>query len=888
MHYHLDTLFDLIHRHQSNHLLEAEINHFRDDITRQARIAHLSQTQEKITTAQRKKLASENKLAHAIAAQQFLLWRTTRQNSPINYGLIATWADSDNCKLNDKLTLAIQSWLQHFSQMLATQEPAIDLIPLALNYFYEPQKLTAFLMWLLSKNTTPKQIIESNLLQRFFLMHMISMEAKEDNLLDALYKNLNFFSAANASVKRLFTLAKKTVIRLASTCNFEIITNNKKHYESHTLLAPLFESVDEDNEPTVNRKRYKHRKRVEVISLSNLQKQPVLTFVPTEENISALYDLFEIDFVHALNLEIDVHTETLEWILKKKQVVIPTLLQQIKNNHIVFKKAIKLVEIMDISNPLTILMPPSSPPIQLYFLTLNSKTIPDNKVIAHIDSLISIDSLYSLNELLLLVEAFKTLQNQTNDRPSFDTKSLHTLQKHIFEHALKRDIHYNDELENAISELPDLSTLCDDKIKELRWSFDAAFSIQNPFDSLRNKWSELLPIVNFLKWLSPEIVNYPYPFSIYQLWSEVLKKTWLYTQENEADFNLAGFIENYSHHYHDECNLKRILLESLTRLHIPELLQKISTCLDNRRITWWKEHWEDRYSVLEKAIKQENNALLDIIINNHFEADYTETLSFAINCGNLYAIQHLLAMEDRVLDLGIIPTFYRLAIESEQWSILRELTANKKTHHAESINHLFTQAKKTKNWLYIKCLLPHIRNKNEVTHLLHEALADNQWDIVKSALQLSGENKPKKNAVCAVIDKALEQERWDILLLLITLESDIKISQVDVSSILGQAIKDDHWDIVLKIVSQIDNPADCEALSYACEMAIAKREWSTLRALLSLPNEIGPDADIRQLALIMARKNGVDLSASRVSNGPGLFSRSATSCETQMDLEYRT
>src|SRR3990167_2027791 len=788
MHYHLDTLFNLIRRHQSNNLLETDINQLRENITRQARIIHLSTTQETITTAQKEKIDSENKLAHASAAQQFLLWRTTQQESTLNYALIATWADSDNCKLNDKLILSTQSWLAHFSQILATQEPATGLIPLALNYFYEPQKLTAFLMWLLSKNTRPKRIMQSNLLHRFFLMHMISMEAKEDNLLDALYKNLVSFSAVNTGIKNLINLATKTIIRLSNTCNFEITKNDKKHYESHTLLAPLLETVDENNEPTVARKRHIHNNAVTVIPLNDLQDQPPLSFKKKKKNIKKLYDLFQIDFIHALNLEIEPYAKTLEWLLRNKRTALPTLLQQIKNNYIPFVKAIELLSIIYTSITLTELIPVSSPAIQLYFLALNNESIPVDKIREHIKSLISIDAPYSWTELLLLIHAFKKLFEPTEDRAPFDSKSLYTLQRHIFNHALKGDVYHNDELENAICEFPDLTNLCTDKIKELKNAFDDAFCIQSPFDSLRNKWSELLPIVNFLKRLTPEIVNYPYPFSIYQLWSEVLKKTWLYTQTDAAEFNLNGFIENHAHQYHDTSNLKRILLESLIQLHIPDLLEKITHYLENKNISWWKECWEDSDSVIQKAIKRENNALFDLITENHFEENYTDTLLFSIQCCNLHAVQRLLAMETQAVDPGIIPRFYTIAIELESWSILSELVANKKTQKTESITNALTTAKKEKNWSCIKCLIPFINNKKEVTFLLRQALADNRWDIIQSIISLSGKNRPAKNALYAVIDKALEHEEWDILLLLITQKSANKISQEEVSFILKGAV----------------------------------------------------------------------------------------------------
>lgn len=125
-----------------------------------------------------------------------------------------------------------EHYLQESRELFKSIEHPIGLIPLFAEYYDNPDRTAAFILFLLEQGTTPKEkseiagkIIQSGLLHEFFLTHARFMESR-DNPVTQLYGLLSTFIEAKYLVEKAQTTSVMTQAERLS---------NKRCFESYAL-----------------------------------------------------------------------------------------------------------------------------------------------------------------------------------------------------------------------------------------------------------------------------------------------------------------------------------------------------------------------------------------------------------------------------------------------------------------------------------------------------------------------------------------------------------------------------------------------------------------------------------------------------------------------------
>ena len=156
---------------------------------------------------------------------------------------------------------------QELNDKLVTQSNRIGILCMGENYFYDPNELAAFIIYLLG-SLSEQDIINSNLLHRFFLLHY-SVEIESVGSFYTLLENLN-----HPKVNKLLTLAKS--------------------------IAPGIEGVMV-NKPTVEQNKYTSLSlcgsefcHIEKIKVTRKPTQDLPTFAPdhSDKNYAAIFEVF--------------------------------------------------------------------------------------------------------------------------------------------------------------------------------------------------------------------------------------------------------------------------------------------------------------------------------------------------------------------------------------------------------------------------------------------------------------------------------------------------------------------------------------------------------------------------------------------------------------------
>ena len=113
-------------------------------------------------------------------------------------------------------------------------------------YYYDPEKLAAFLVWLLDSGAKPQELIRSNLLQQCFKIH----GSPSDENVRLLHDLLNALGKENEKVKALYDLAMQT------PCGVRGLVNDSKRgepgYSSINVLGSMVAHAEKVSDEQVN------------------------------------------------------------------------------------------------------------------------------------------------------------------------------------------------------------------------------------------------------------------------------------------------------------------------------------------------------------------------------------------------------------------------------------------------------------------------------------------------------------------------------------------------------------------------------------------------------------------------------------------------------------
>ena len=478
---------------------------------------------------------------------------------------------------------------QELNDKLVTQSNRIGILCMGENYFYDPNELAAFIIYLLG-SLSEQDIINSNLLHRFFLLHY-SVEIESVGSFYTLLENLN-----HPKVNKLLTLAKS--------------------------IAPGIEGVMV-NKPTVEQNKYTSLSlcgsefcHIEKIKVTRKPTRDLPTFAPdhSDKNYAAIFEVFGLTILsHISSALSNTNIRLVHFFLKSvPEKILSEMLSIFESQESLSKTIPIFTSFFNQNNQLfnaTILKYP------LYILLLtrvSSHTITNNTIKSALESIVEMQSQklcpFSIS---LLFNLYTYIDKHSNLSEELKDKIRYYIFNQTLE-AYKRDEPAINSLDISLSIrlMPAFSLMTMERIKKLVDEQKQYIT----YDDIKLAWfnTHRTEIIALNKLSLLLHLNKGYcPSNAHQFRVIVLESA-LITHGDVIDISelmqITGIVLN------EEENKEIVLLECLLTVQNDKLFNMITAHLNLVKPYWIKETIERDSYYMSKAISYRNLKLANILI----------------------------------------------------------------------------------------------------------------------------------------------------------------------------------------------------------------------------------------------------------------------------------
>ncbi len=633
--------------------------------------------------------------------------------------------------------------LNLFKDKLKHQEKPKRIIPLLKNYFEEPKKLAALLLWLLEEGVSSEKIIQSSILHEFFIYGYTAINTERD-LIQQLYLTLKPFEQA------------KELIKLASETSSE-----SRGLERLSLTAAL------------------HEEKNGLVSVS--PKAKLVQFTLSEESFRSLYELFgDIFLIQALIWFQKTQLEELgsllsRWFNKEKEQFSfnPWTSKMVEFSNLVVKS--KMLEpFSNILDDETILHLSKFPESQIISILLYkpklARMIDETALQLYFDEICFEANLSDIENQSHILELLGVL-NDNNMYAAEDLLISTTLEAFLNKPALYESGEFTEYfkyfLDNEL--LTRKEELISQEFKERIEAYTSSEVSQEVYQMIEETWREGGEKIELLELLGLEEPGYP--MDECSFFRAVLVT---YHQNNT---NLADFIKNLNltAKQLEDIKLERVLIYMLIVFDHDELRNEIIGILESDII---------------------NNPMWMIA-----EYDNDSVLYSAAAFGNIGLVSHLLLTYTPYFDSVHIRKCLVEAADHKQWDIVRFLCTQEippLTLDQETIDNVFEYTCLIPEFELISffarfpgCVRP---SKPSVLKIYKYALRQELDNTITHLVSLR-ELYPVQEVVDTLFEDAAAGGHLN-LLEKIPLLFKMSVSQNVLDSALNKAVTNKQWEIV--------------------------------------------------------------------------------------------
>ena len=532
------------------------------------------------------------------SADHFFQWKLVEPESEeaATYELLARWAGSDKCCLDNKQNVEEKCWKIFIDEQLQFEKYPAEILSLIKDdLFNVPNKLIVLLMWLTERDVTPDQIIDSNMLSRFYLYHFVH-RTEEGCAFQYFYQRLDQLSDIPA-LKEL----------RAQTATTKYLAANIMCFDTNATLA--IDGSKLESEP----------KKV-------LTAQQTTTVKCTKEvsNLLGLVNVFGIECLKLLELNdeiagdfFDAHfiKNTLSKINKLLEILLnddtlPEINAHLKNG----------LEQFFVKNPPIFFQALEKHPILIVAFLTNQAFIESAAFTEIFRNAIlsitrqqykfapSVSYLFGLSELYKKAAAIESLQK---------TESLEALRQHNYKLLLKFGFSYDQiDVHNSLIVLTDYKTLCYQTLQSDKSTLIENVNANMSYFELESEWLNYEQRIRyFLKHCDVVDDTQPkFPLNTNHLKVFILQQRYKNTTPNDfkVDQCLLTIIDDKLMADSEKADLiERLKLEAVLFIdprNVTLLNAIVATLPDN-----WHEKKVGNSTLSTMAISQQNEHLLALI-----------------------------------------------------------------------------------------------------------------------------------------------------------------------------------------------------------------------------------------------------------------------------------
>ncbi len=838
-----------------------------DEIMRNIQSRKLDIPKPGLTEDEKNKIRNE---IHELTTQiELLEWYAKQSGSP-SYELLAEWFQSSDCKMEDKQLLAVFSLYESLKTQFSDQANLTSLIPLSSLHFDNPERFCAFLLWILESSNNAAAITDSGILHHFIQFHSPYLSVPT-NQLNVVYHLLNQIDTPSVSQLldyannhysgiRGLALNQKVPVNGATPAGFKSSNLSGGTFEHPTQLLLI-----EDPPP----------------------RMPSIMFSGSADSIVKFYRWFGIDMLTFIDVRQPAQRQVFKHLLASAE---GDALRQKLPSHILISgipvEKVKLwleviaEEAQESKRDIGALI--STHPFYTYMLSYGSTTtLPLSPEVLQ-PSILALQQAVgkaSVNEtsVILWADLYQYLKRVSPASPSGTPDgNILAISEFILNQFSRFTSEPSDEVLSALRSMNISNQHIENRLKLFKQELITMDS--GTFESLKDKWGDLRASVYNLLHVCPELRDSRYyPADIYALKAFYIEQVW---RRWDKSLNVLEILQSMSS-FDDELTQKRTVLEALLYTQEPALQDILINHLNNQHILWGNESFGDDMSMLEKAIRYDNPALLMRILsssgdNMPNQKTVSDALNSAADAGKWVIVSQILNLtEDNKPNQEAVSAALNRAVYSDELSIVSQILDliikdNKPNQKAVSdalnvaasagklniVTHILDLTKDNKpNQKAVSDALNAAASAGElniVTHILNltkdnkpnqKAVSDalnaaasaGKLNIVTHILDLTGDNKPNQEAVSAALKEAARAHNWDIITQILKLNEDNKPNQKAVSDALHSAVYSGKWVIVSQILNLTeDNKPNQEAVSAALKSAVDDRNWNIVTQILKL------------------------------------------------------
>ncbi|CDZ78046.1 Ankyrin repeats (3 copies) [Legionella massiliensis] len=632
-------------------------------------------------------------------AKSCMEYYANNKNLFLGYPQTRTVAEH-NLKLTKGLAQVNESLLL-LQQLLAEQENPLGIQPLFKSSISETEKLAAFLLWLIERNTSVETILQTQLLHDFLRYNMSYLDS-EDSDIHYLYQLLSHFPQTAPLIEQA-----------------KITSCDERGFERYALDGEL-----------------KEEGSVQSID----PEERTLDFSPTANNFDALYQLFGSAFLH----------QALNWLAVNEDEHWSNLLEEHLNSPACLTTELPaLINYIAKENPQMLELLASLIRIESLDLLLSSQ----NGAVMHLlpynpELLDSIDapSIASFIQEIRANVASYDLIAQLSALFDASLQRHHETSPLIFDaiiDSLYENSHLvdDDELIALLEKYPyrsqnlkqrcqNLQQLLEDTIAAN--TSDATFATHN-YHLIEDMWQDTSMKLRVLNGIKPSLEVEPY--DKYSLYVRIVQSS---INQHGQVFDLDAFIQalelpdrkapvGASLH-------ERVYVELLCAIDDQILRVQLADLLGNSD---WMAKDYGGLSVLIKAAQQGNTGLIQLLVENYNLdlIDLEPALSASTTAGHWETANYLCSLPEAQLEKEQLLDLLRLAVDEGQLTTIKLLVEMDSFTHvnAKVFNQLLESAA-TKGHLEIVkflCEHPSYTLKTYVMNKLFQiALKSNHLEIL--------------------------------------------------------------------------------------------------------------------------------------------------------------
>ncbi|MCW8470810.1 ankyrin repeat domain-containing protein [Fluoribacter gormanii] len=607
-------------------------------------------------------------------------------------------------KFNDA-TRRVENYLKHLSNKLSNQKNPLGIIGLCRDWVGDTEQFAALILWLLKRNVSPEQILQTYLLHDFLKYNLFTLHS-EDSEVVYLYALLNHFPEAKLLVEE----AQKT-------------GSDERGFQNYTLDG-VFREQELQNIP---------------------RKEWPLQFSLTATNFSALHELFGQRFLIAAVITCEEHNnatwlEALGHTLNEARMLskeLPSLINIIarESSPAILENLAHLIddqnaqELLSNNEGAVFYLLPYKPKLSEY---INEKNV--TEFIHQITQKHTSDPepLFQLMALFSLLSKKKGPVTQLVFQAIIDNLVQHPL--------LLED----EKLLLQLRRYPDCDVILSQQSEQIKQRVtdciveqvaDRAFSASN-YQIIEDIWLEATRKLNVFKLIKPQPkynLNHKYALQA------KIAETAFFHHGNQ--FDLDAFIEALSlppvTPEDGVSEYERVLIEILAAIDNELIRKEIIEKLESapvQRLNWVEKEYEGK-TILLKAAKYGNLGLITLLEQQIVPDDFNKAIITAAKENQWNVVSHLCQIDEVQLNKDELEQIMLLAAGQGQLNVIKSLLS----------------------------IYDYKPSSTEISKILNQAINNGNLNIVKYFYN-SADKMPNQSIINKLFHSAIELGFWDIAL----------------------------------------------------------------------------------------------------------------------------